>query len=190
VSAGDAALGPGSENGAQMSLSADDERQIADLVVRYADAVSSADPARWRDTWADQSQWHLRTRTIEGREAIVAAWTQFLPTYDAVVQMVTRGWVSGTDGEARGRWLVLEIFRKVDAGHDMMQVTSYTDRYVRPEGRWLFAERRIAVVYRREMPPGEFLPWVSIPDGVSPPGISPVSAEADRGVPVEHPGAP
>jgi hypothetical protein len=145
-----------------MALAAEDELEIGRLVTRYADAVSRGDPGQWQDTWAKAgSRWHLRTRTIDGREEIVALWKQLLPSYESIVQLVTSGWIDEADDGAHGRWLILEIFRRAGADDDTMQVTSYTDRYVRESGRWAFAERRLEVQYTRQLTPGEFRPWDS-----------------------------
>jgi hypothetical protein len=143
-----------------MALAAEDELEIGRLVARYADAVGRADPAQWADTWAVAgARWHLRTRTVDGREEIVALWEQLVPSYASIVQLVTSGWIEEDPDGAHGRWLILEIFRRWGADGDTMQVTSYTDRYVRESGRWAFAERRLEVQYTRELTAGEFRPW-------------------------------
>jgi hypothetical protein len=44
-------------------------------------------------------------------------------------------------------------------GRDCLQVTTYTDRYVRAGDGWLFARRRLVVHYSRETSAGEFTGW-------------------------------
>jgi hypothetical protein len=142
-----------------MTLAAQDELEIRKLAVSYADAVSRSDPVQWAATWASDARWVLRTRTVTGRDEIVAQWKQFVPAYDSITQLVTSGWVEETADGAEGHWLILEIFRRAGAADDTMQVTNYTDRYVREQGRWLFAQRQLTVHYTRVLPAGEFFPW-------------------------------
>jgi hypothetical protein len=142
-----------------MALSPADELRISALVARYADAVNRADAARWTATWAAEARWHLRTSTVTGRDAIAARWLELLPRYESIVQLVTKGWAEEAPEGARGRWNVLEILRRAGAGRDCLQVTTYTDRYVREGDRWLFAQRRLTVHYSTEIPAGQFAGW-------------------------------
>jgi hypothetical protein len=142
-----------------MALSPVDELRIGELVARYADAVNRADAVQWTATWAAESTWLLRTSAVTGRDAIVARWRELLPRYQSIVQLVTGGLVEEAADGARGRWNVLEILRRAGADHDCLQLTAYTDRYVREGGRWLFAQRRLTVHYSVQIPAGEFTGW-------------------------------
>jgi hypothetical protein len=142
-----------------MPLDPGDELRIGELVARYADAVNRADADQWRGTWAAEAEWHLRTSVVTGRDAIVARWRELLPRYESIIQLVTSGWSEEAAEGARGRWNVLEILRRAGADRDCLQVTTYTDRYVRAGGGWLFARRGLVVHYSREIPAGEFTGW-------------------------------
>ncbi|MGH3248276.1 MAG: nuclear transport factor 2 family protein [Trebonia sp.] len=142
-----------------MALDPGDELRIGELVARYADAVNRGDAGQWRGTWAADAEWHLRTSAVTGRDAIVARWRELLPRYESIIQLVTRGWAGEAAGGARGRWNVLEILRRAGADRDCLQVTSYTDRYVRAGDGWLFAQRRLVVHYSGEIAAGEFTGW-------------------------------
>ncbi|WAX58450.1 nuclear transport factor 2 family protein [Jatrophihabitans cynanchi] len=139
-----------------MALSAQDELRIGELVVRYAAAVTAGNAEQWGSTWAKDSTWHLRTKAVTGRDSIVALWRQLLPMYESILQLVTRGRLAEAGG-VHGEWQVVEILRRAGSDHDCLQVITYSDRYVREAEQWLFAERRLNVRYRREMPAGEFL---------------------------------
>ena len=144
-------------------VTADDEREIRELVVRYADAVSRADPVAWASTWASDAHWDVGSRTLHGRPAIVELWTSLLPNYESIVQLPSQGWVGiGPDGVS-GRWLIMEILRKQGVEHDALQVACYLDRYVREDSRWVFAHRRLTVAYRGELTSGEFHPLPPLP---------------------------
>jgi hypothetical protein len=139
-------------------MTPEDERDIRELVVRYADAVSRLDPEAWRATWASDAQWDLGTRTVVGRDAIVELWTSLLPIYTSIIQLPTQGLVRDGDDGVTGRWLVLEILRKRAAETDAIQVACYVDRYVREDGRWVFAQRQLTPHYKGTLATGTFVP--------------------------------
>jgi hypothetical protein len=139
-----------------VSLTALDEIRIGDLVVRYADAVTRRDVGQWRATWARDATWHLVSKSIVGRAAIVTRWLELLPNYAEIIQLVAKGQIEQTSSGARGQWQVVEVIRRTSADHDCGQITSYTDEYVIEDGAWRFAARRLAVAYRVALPLGEF----------------------------------
>jgi hypothetical protein len=144
-------------------VAAEDELRIRDLVGRYSDAVSRADAVDWAATWATDARWEVGTRTVVGRDDIVQLWQQFLPAYEAIVQLPVQGTVRvGPDG-VRGRWLVLEILRRTGATKDNLQVACYLDRYVQEQERWVFAERRLSAHYKGELDAGAFVPLPAFP---------------------------
>lgn len=130
------------------------------LVHRYADAVVHADADQWGSCWAEDAVWDLGGgQPIEGRAAIVAAWSGVMQSMERVVHLVHNGDVflpeedrSGDrdgdgDGEDRadtvtGRWYVTERYRTT-SGADGVLLAHYDDTYVRTDGRWRFAARRL-----------------------------------------------
>jgi ketosteroid isomerase-like protein len=144
-------------------VAAEDELRIRDLVGRYSDAISRGDAVDWASTWADDARWEVGARTVVGRDDIVRLWEQFLPAYEAIIQLPVQGTVrAGPDG-IRGRWLVLEILRRTGGVKDGLQVACYVDRYAKEQGEWVFAERRLSAHYKGEVDPGSFVPLPAFP---------------------------
>jgi hypothetical protein len=55
-----------------------------------------------------------------------------------------------------GDSMFLEFARKTGEPADHVEIGRYEDRYVREDGRWVFAERRFALIYRSAISAGEF----------------------------------
>jgi ketosteroid isomerase-like protein len=125
------------------------QESIAELVHLYSDAVVRGDVDQWSRCWADDASWMLRPdRTATGRQAIVELWLRAMQSLDGVVQNVLHGTVS-LDGpnEARGRWYIMEHFRRV-TGEAGLLLAHYDDSYVHRDGRWLFANRTLVPHYQ------------------------------------------
>jgi hypothetical protein len=141
---------------ASAEFSVQDEREIRDLVVRYADAISRADAAALKGFWAEGCRLELvgvagPVKEIAGRDTVVAYQDEHMDRYSSLLQLVGQGLVrGGADGSAEGRWIVWEIGHTRGAEQDRMGVVCYLDRYVREDGRWLIAERRLSVHYHAE----------------------------------------
>jgi uncharacterized protein (TIGR02246 family) len=123
--------------------------EIAELVHRYADAVVRFDGEQWGACWAPDAHWVLGPgREVTGRDAIVALWNKAMTTFAAVVQNALNGEVHVDEaaGTASGRWYVMEHFRRGD-GEPGILLAHYDDTYVRVDGRWLFASRRLQPHY-------------------------------------------
>jgi len=120
---------------------------LRQLVARYCDAVIRRDKALWASTWADDSSWTLRGEPIVGRKQIVAAWVAAMKRYAWVVQTAPQMLfeVDERAGTAVGRVTVQERSKRVDGTMGMLLAT-YHDRYVRSDGAWLFAERRLEII--------------------------------------------
>jgi hypothetical protein len=149
-------------------FSGEDEREIRNLVVRYADAISRADAATLKGFWAEDCRLELvavtgAVKEIAGRDTVVAYQDEHMDRYSSLLQLVGQGLVRGRDdGDAEGRWIVWEIGHTRGAEQDRMSVVCYLDRYVRAADGWLIAERRLSVHYYAEaLPPGAFSPLPS-----------------------------
>jgi ketosteroid isomerase-like protein len=126
--------------------------EIADLVHRYADAVSRRDMEQWDACWAPDARWEMRADRIasdaDGRCALLQ---HAFDVLEGVVQLVMNGTVSEVSAdEAEGRWYIVEHTRRTN-GVTGLIVAHYDDRYVRMDGRWLFAARTLVRHY--EGPP-------------------------------------
>src|SRR5258708_25735192 len=114
-------------------FSAEDEREIRDLVVRYADAISRADATALKGFWAEDCRLELvgvtgPAKEIKGRATVVGYQEEHMDRYSSLLQLVGQGLVrSGADGGAEGRWIVWEIGRARGAEYDRMGVVCYID---------------------------------------------------------------
>ena len=154
-------------------FSAEDEREIRDLVVRYADAISRAEAATLKGLWSEDCRLELvgvtgPVKEITGRDTVVDYQEEHMDRYSSLLQLVGQGLVrSGEDGGAEGQWIVWEIGRGRGAEQDRMGVVCYIDRYVREGDRWLIAERRLSVHYNAEaVASGTYAPLPSPPPRV------------------------
>src|SRR3954453_1305454 len=87
---------------------------IAELVHRYADAVTTRDVYRWTECWADDATWTLRPgRPVFARADIVALVLSAPSTPGGVVQNVLNGEVRVDGDQASGRWHIQEHLRPV-----------------------------------------------------------------------------
>ena len=124
--------------------------RIEDLVHRYSDAVVHRDAQQWASTWAPDGVWDLGGgRRVEGRDAIVEQWHESMARYPVVVQTVLNGAVELDEdaGTGSGRWYLQEIERRID-GEALVMAAQYDDTYVRVDGAWRFASRRLSIHYR------------------------------------------
>ena len=119
---------------------------LRQLVSRYCDAVVRKDTAAFADLWDVDGTWVLG-KPIQGREAIGAAFEKLLKQYAYLVQTAPNAVfeVDEAAGTASGRVTITEQFKKVRTGPGSL-VGVYHDHYVRKQGVWRFAERRIEVI--------------------------------------------
>jgi uncharacterized protein (TIGR02246 family) len=119
---------------------------LRQLIARYCDAVLRRDGAGFGQVWATDGVWQLG-KPIEGRETIVAAFDKLMKGYAWLVQSAPNAVfeVDEANGTASGRVAIVEQFKKVRGGPGSL-VGVYHDRYVRRQGVWQFAERRIEVI--------------------------------------------
>lgn len=125
-----------------------DRLAIRELVDSYSEAVNLIDEASWARCWASDAIWRFHGRTIEGREAIVAAWRSAMASYQRAWFMAYPGMIEISGDEARMRVHTFEYL--VDgSGSPRLQSGRYEDRLVRREQGWQFIERQFSP---QEMP--------------------------------------
>ena len=119
---------------------------LRQLIARYCDAVLRRDGEAFGQVWATDGVWQLG-KPIEGRESIVAAFDKLMKGYAWLVQSAPNAVfeVDEANGTASGRVAIVEQFKKIRGGPGSF-VGVYHDRYVRRQGVWQFAERRIEVI--------------------------------------------
>lgn len=134
-----------------------DELEIRALVARYHDANNRGDQVAWAATWSTEGQWHVGPRTLVGRQAMLDFWQRILAPYESrIVQLVAHGQIRVSADGVVGDSMFLEFARKTGEPADHVEIGRYEDHYVREDGRWVFAERRFALIYRSAISAGEF----------------------------------
>lgn len=127
-----------------------EREEIAELVHRYADAVTNRDIEGWTACWAEDATWSLRPgQPAVGRDAIVALLISALSTLDGVVQNVLNGQVhiDGHGERASGRWYIQEHLRRV-TGEAVLFLAHYDDTYTKRDGAWCFTSRTLVTHYQ------------------------------------------
>jgi AcrR family transcriptional regulator/ketosteroid isomerase-like protein len=126
------------------------DAELRHLVSSYCDAVNRGDVVAWTKTWAEDAKWNPNGSAFSGRPKIVAAFEKVLSETEWVVQsaplMVFE--VDEAQGTGTGRVTVQERSKKRKSTKPTSMLATYHDQYVRRDGSWLFAERRLDVVER------------------------------------------
>jgi len=142
-------------------VTADDVLAIHRVVADYADAVCRRDADAFAATWTEDCRWFLSGgRASEGREATLALWREAIERYPWVAQVVTGCRVEleeGTTTASAGTY-ILELNRLLD-GSGALHLGHYADRFRKVDGRWLIAERRLHLLYRGPLAPGDVVPF-------------------------------
>ncbi len=125
-----------------------DRLAIADLGVRFSDAVTRGDLDAFEALWVPDGVWEesapLNLRIVGA--AVIRAHVASMDTIDFFVQM-THGAVVTLHGEDRAsaRTTVQSFARAKDAGFKNLGI--YYDDLVKVDGRWKFARRRLENIY-------------------------------------------
>ncbi|OBA76291.1 DUF4440 domain-containing protein [Mycobacterium sp. 1554424.7] len=122
-----------------------DEREIRDLVHRYADASSRRDSAGVASVFTPDAEWSSATLgQFHGREALASFFTEMLGDWNAFFQALLSGVVvfDATDADrARGRWFVQETGQRSE-GTNLIVSGVYHDEYIRDAGAWRLNRRQ------------------------------------------------
>lgn len=130
---------------------AEDMVGINAALARYVDGVNRRDAGLWATSWDEEAQWYLfGPDTIDGRDAIVAAWKEAMAGFPFVVMHVTQGDVVITGNAATGRSYTSELARTAD-GQRLRVLGQYEDRYIKRDGVWGFAYRRFTMLDSEEI---------------------------------------
>ena len=154
-------------------LSADDLRQIYNLIANYTYAADEPDPALFATLWARDAQYRYARDLagigglLSGREAIIEAFQGFWDrsnAFDRPVGMYGRHVclnprIDVSDGVVTGKTSMILVFQELrgdSIGIGVKRSGLYEDRFAVEDGRWVFAERRLA--YDPPERPGVQLP--------------------------------
>src|SRR5258708_38789588 len=94
----------------------EDRLAIRELLESYADAVCTADPIAWGNTWAEDGVWELpdypEIGKIAGKGNIVTAWKAAMSQYPGIIFIATPGSIEIKGDEARMRSYTSEVYDK------------------------------------------------------------------------------
>ena len=171
----------------------DDRAAIAELVVRFDDAVNRRDAEEFGKLWAEDAIWEIgdpMPMRVEGRERIVENWTEMVGGTEWLFRGSFAGVINVDGDSATGRWPCIETgtFKaQGDApakGYDNRAM--YEDRYIRTPDGWRFQHRRYLYLWlSNEKLPGNAVP-LGEEIGADAPGLA--SEAASLGAPGGAPG--
>lgn len=127
----------------------EDRLAIRELVDSYNDAVMRFDGEAWSANWAEDGHWDTGKGPIEGRDNILAAWTEAMSAFSFVGFFASAGPMTIEGDTAHATWYQQE-FLHPKAGGKMNITGRYEDDYVKLDGRWYF-QKRIYNVLNMEM---------------------------------------
>ncbi len=119
-----------------------DRDEIEELQYRYADAVCHDDATRWAECWTEDGVWDTGGGAVEGRAAVVAAWTATMAGLASVVHLVHQGTTIVHGNTGTGRWYITEHVR-IDGSEPITVSAHYDDEYRKVDGRWCFSRREL-----------------------------------------------
>lgn len=123
----------------------EDRLAIRELAELYGDGVVRHDAETWASVWAEDAHWDFMGTHVDGRDAIVALWSQAMSALDAVSFQCVPAAIEVSGDTATARVQTQEVLKFKD-GSTRMVGGLYTDRLVRRDGRWVYAERAFRIV--------------------------------------------
>jgi ketosteroid isomerase-like protein len=140
----------------------DDEGQIQQLTVSFADAVNRRNLEQFTSLWSDRGVWSIEpplTMQVTGVEDIAAAFTRLLAGWEFFVQIVHQGSIELNGDRATARWYMSEVGRDL-TGEGFQNYGVYLDELIRQDDLWLFVRRTYRFIYidRPKLTGQAFLP--------------------------------
>jgi uncharacterized protein (TIGR02246 family) len=127
----------------------EDEREIRDLLVRYAVCLDRRNFTGYAELFAEDGRWFGRMGDVQGREAIgQMLLDSFGPTPAGFVNtsnfhLMTNFLVEVDGDTARADSRITYFARGENDRPVAMLAGRYEDAFVRRDGRWLFASRQV-----------------------------------------------
>ena len=152
----------------------EDRQELADLIARYGPAVDDRDAAAIADLFAEDSVFDTVAGVMRGRDAVVAYYLSRLAQFGASFHYPHTQTVE-FDGRDRARGLVTAHAEMASGREAFWVALRYHDEYVREDGRWRFAVRRVQQLYAlplrdlmEEMGTERLLRWPGTEPAVAP----------------------
>lgn len=126
--------------------------EIRDLVVRYGMAVDDRDMETVGSLFTDDAVFRHGDDSIvnHGRQEIVDFYTDRLRSYGATYHYPHSHLIELTD-TSTGTGVVMAHAELGIEGRTLITALRYYDQYVHDDDRWLFAERRLAMLYYMDL---------------------------------------
>jgi ketosteroid isomerase-like protein len=143
-----------------------DRAAIAELVVRFDDAVNRRDPDEFARLWTENAVWEIgdpMPMHAQGRDTIVKTWTGMVAGTEWLFRGSFAGVINVDGDQAAGRWPCVETgtFKarggEPAKGYDNRAI--YEDRYVCTADGWRFQYPRYLYLWlSNEKLPGNAVP--------------------------------
>ncbi len=158
----------------------EDRQEIADLVARYGPAVDDRDASAIAELFAADSVFDTVAGVIRGRDDVVAYYLERLSQFGVSFHYPHTQTVD-LESEDRARGLVTAHAEMASGREAFWVALRYHDEYVREDGHWRFAVRKVEQLYA--LPLRELIEEMGTPQLLRWPGTQPASA------PLPPPGA-
>jgi uncharacterized protein (TIGR02246 family) len=127
------------------------ELEIRNLSARFTDAVNRRASADLAELFVEDGTWHVPgVPTVVGRPAIAAQLDTLLTSLERLIQLTHSGHVNVAGDTANAVWYLTEQAQDT-AGNGFAFTGVYTDRMVRTDEGWRFAERRFDFLFRAKV---------------------------------------
>ncbi|GAB2485891.1 nuclear transport factor 2 family protein [Jatrophihabitans fulvus] len=120
--------------------------EIAELLVRYTLVIDDHDFEALGELFTDDAVFGSPGGAQTGRDAIVANYRLRGEQYPISLH-VARGLVLDFDDDDHARGQVPGFSEQASDQHSIVTAFRYDDEYVRVDGRWRFAARRVRTLY-------------------------------------------
>lgn len=134
----------------------EDRLAIRELMDTHAHGVMTRDAALWGSIWAADASWSLLDYpdlgAFEGKEAIVAAWTDSMKSYGLenctkpMIYFMQPGSIEVDGDRATAVAYTIEIYDQPGSGRRIHGTGRYDDELERRNGKWLFTKRSYRIM--------------------------------------------
>jgi len=131
-----------------------DQTQLRKLVETYARAVDRRDAALFASLFADDAVLESHVSTWQGKEQLTAIPVRMRTLYQTTLHTVMNQEVAVSGDAAEGETcsIAYHLYPPKDGKQERLDMTiRYKDRYVRQNGEWLFARRKLVIQWTQRI---------------------------------------